>query len=143
MLPVRPVFPGGAKGALLNDVIRRIAALPDVERIILFGSYAKGTPSDQSDVDLAVFIKTQETCLLNEYRQLCQICNNPVMDIQVQAFNCLELREPCGIMEEIVGFGVTLYLQESQTAEKRSKGTEYSRDGRHLLQSWQPARVVG
>lgn len=143
MQPVRPMFPAGEKGALLHEVIRKIAAVPEVERIILFGSYAKGTPSDQSDVDLAVFFRTQESCLCGEYRQLCRICNNPVMDIQVQAFHDLELVEPCGIMEEIVGFGVTLYVRESRAAEKRSKGTEFSRDGRYLLQSWQPARVIG
>ena len=143
MQPARPMFPSGAKGALLNETIRRIAEIPEVERIILFGSYAKGTPSDQSDIDLAVFFQTQESCLLKEYRQLSRICRNPVLDIQVQAFDTLELREPCGIMEEIVGFGVTLYVKETRAAEKPGRGTEFSRDGRYLLQSWQPARVIG
>lgn len=143
MKSARPALPGGAKGMLLKEIISRITEIPDVERIILFGSYAKGTPSDQSDVDIAVFYRTQKDCLLEEYRQLCRICNNPMLDIQVQAFHHLELLEPCGIMEEIVGYGVTLYPRGTRVADRWRAGTECSRDGRYLLQSWQPAWGVG
>ena len=37
-----------------------IAARFDVEKIILFGSYAYGTPTEDSDVDVLVLMETEE-----------------------------------------------------------------------------------
>lgn len=46
---LEPVTP-----ALLEEVVRRIVAAVDPDRIILFGSYAQGTPHEYSDLDLFV-----------------------------------------------------------------------------------------
>ncbi len=40
--------------ALIRQMVRRIVERFDPERIILFGSYARGTPDPDSDVDLLV-----------------------------------------------------------------------------------------
>jgi predicted nucleotidyltransferase len=42
----------------LPDVVRRIADALRPERIILFGSYAAGRPTPDSDVDLLVIMQT-------------------------------------------------------------------------------------
>lgn len=94
--------------AELKSRLPRIAALPGVRKVILYGSYAKCTDEPESDVDLAVFFDGCGRCLLEEYRQLVRICVSPVVDIQVQAFAADELDEPCGIIEEIVTFGTEL-----------------------------------
>ena len=39
---------------LLAEVVRRIVAAVDPERIILFGSYARGNPREYSDLDLRI-----------------------------------------------------------------------------------------
>lgn len=39
---------------LLAEVVRRIVAAIDPDKIILFGSYAHGTPHEWSDVDLFI-----------------------------------------------------------------------------------------
>lgn len=39
---------------LLKEVTRRILAVSEPERIILFGSYARGEPGPDSDLDLLV-----------------------------------------------------------------------------------------
>lgn len=44
--------------ALLNRVVRRIVAAVDPERIILFGSQAKGTATEASDIDLLIIADT-------------------------------------------------------------------------------------
>ncbi|MBF0537412.1 MAG: nucleotidyltransferase domain-containing protein [Nitrospirae bacterium] len=44
----------------LREVTRRIATMFDPERIILFGSYAYGTPTSDSDIDLMVIMRTNE-----------------------------------------------------------------------------------
>ncbi len=94
---------------LLSTILDRIARLSGVDRVVLYGSYAKGTQSDESDLDLAVFFDSTKPCLLDEYRALNKICVNAELDIQVQAFHAFELLEPCGIIEEIDTFGIELY----------------------------------
>ncbi|KJU81774.1 DNA polymerase subunit beta [Candidatus Magnetobacterium bavaricum] len=44
----------------LREVTRRIAATFDPERIILFGSYAYGIPTSDSDIDIMVIMQTSE-----------------------------------------------------------------------------------
>lgn len=88
--------------------LERIFRIPGAAKVILFGSYAKGTANAESDIDLAVFFDSDKECFIEEYRRLVDICSDSPMDIQVQAFGVCELHEPCGIVEEIVTFGVEL-----------------------------------
>ena len=44
----------------LREAVKRIIESFNPEKIILFGSYAYGTPSSDSDIDLMVIMKTQE-----------------------------------------------------------------------------------
>ena len=56
---VAPVgFPPVTRGQL-RRVGEKIAGLPGVEKVILFGSYARGNPTPDSDVDLLVIWKTR------------------------------------------------------------------------------------
>jgi predicted nucleotidyltransferase len=43
---------------ILAEKVRRIVTVLHAERVILFGSYAYGTPSDHRDVDLLVILET-------------------------------------------------------------------------------------
>jgi predicted nucleotidyltransferase len=61
--PVRatPITPTGFAVPVvetLPEVVRRIARALQPERIVLFGSYACGTPTPDSDVDLLVVMET-------------------------------------------------------------------------------------
>jgi predicted nucleotidyltransferase len=82
-----------------------IKSLRGVEKIIIFGSYAKGTSEPSSDIDVAVFFNTGEYILLEQFRTLARICACPEIDIQVQAFPASVLNDPCGIIEEIIKYG--------------------------------------
>ncbi len=44
--------------SLLEEVVRRIVAAVRPERIVLFGSYAYGTPTAGSDLDLLVIMNS-------------------------------------------------------------------------------------
>jgi predicted nucleotidyltransferase len=93
---------------LLSEVCEKIRQLPEVDKIILFGSYAKGLADTESDVDLAVFFQTEDACLVEKFRQLCRICINQQIDIQAQPFYSSELGQPHGIIGEIVDYGIEL-----------------------------------
>ena len=45
---------------LLDEVVDRLAVEFDPEQIILFGSHAWGTPSEDSDIDLLVVVPRSE-----------------------------------------------------------------------------------
>ena len=84
-------------------------------RVILFGSYAKGNSTKDSDIDIAVFLpsKFSNTDIITINRLLCKICNKYDTDIQTQIFMQDELLCPIGIVEEIVQYGIdiTKYIQ--------------------------------
>lgn len=56
--------------AAILDVAQQIAQLFMPQKIILFGSYAYGTPQPESDVDLLVVMNTQ----IREVEQAVKIC---------------------------------------------------------------------
>ena len=98
----------GEHAALMRAICQRIHALSDVNKIVLFGSYAKRCAESESDIDLAVFFDSSDARLLRQYRELARICVNPEIDIQVQPFHTYELATPCGIIEEIEAYGLEL-----------------------------------
>lgn len=58
----QPVTPRGfhnSVAAALPEAIERLATQLQPERVILFGSYARGTPTPDSDVDLLVVMNTR------------------------------------------------------------------------------------
>lgn len=46
--------------SLLKSVVEKLIGSLDIEKIILFGSYASGVPTKNSDVDLLVILNTRE-----------------------------------------------------------------------------------
>lgn len=98
-----------------NDSVRQeiiacldaVCAYPGISRVMIFGSYAKGTQHSGSDLDVAAFLTTAAgEDLLPPFRALTKICLRAPIEIQVQVFAESELLSPCGIVEEIVKFGI-------------------------------------
>ena len=46
------------KDEIIRDVVDKIATIFKPEKIIIFGSYAYGHPSEKSDVDILVIMNT-------------------------------------------------------------------------------------
>lgn len=103
-----PDFLPSTERTLVSRCIEQMKNLEGVAKIVLFGSYAKGTANEHSDIDIAVFFDVKKNCLLDEYRKLVRICTDPKKEIQVQAFTLDELDDPCGIIEEITIHGIEL-----------------------------------
>lgn len=80
-----------------------------IEKVILFGSYAKGTQREDSDIDLAIISPDfkEEDCIKNMTLLLCK-ANLLKVDIQTIPFSIEEYNEPKGIMEEIINTGIEL-----------------------------------
>jgi predicted nucleotidyltransferase len=58
----------GPNQELIDDIVRRILAVEQPERIILFGSAATGTMTPDSDIDLLVLKTDWEEPRINRYR---------------------------------------------------------------------------
>ena len=96
---------------VIKELARRIAEQFNPQRIILFGSYAYGQPSPESDVDILVIMPTR----LPESQQALNIRQalNPLfgVDILVHTPENLSQRIAWGdsFLKEIVERGITLY----------------------------------
>ena len=82
-----------------------------VEKVILFGSYAKGTYRADSDIDLAIISPNfkEEECIENMTLLLCK-ANILKADIQTIPFSVEEYNNPKGIVEEILNTGIELQV---------------------------------
>ena len=80
-----------------------------IDKVILFGSYAKGTNREDSDIDLAIVSRdfSEENCI-DTMELLLSKANLLKVDIQTIPFSIEEYNIPKGIMEEILNTGIEL-----------------------------------
>jgi predicted nucleotidyltransferase len=105
----------------IRDFARRIAARFHPEKIILFGSYAYGKPTYDSDVDLLVIMNTR----LREVDQAVQISlaiDAPFpLDLMVRRPRTIRRRVALGdyFLQEITSRGQVLYESADQRVDRK------------------------
>jgi uncharacterized protein len=77
-----------------------------VWRIYLFGSYAKGTAKENSDIDLAVFLDRDEIDGLDEDVQLMCLTRDIDLRIETHSFSRKDFENPDPFVQEIITTGV-------------------------------------
>ncbi|MBT9141490.1 MAG: hypothetical protein DDT30_02082 [Dehalococcoidia bacterium] len=60
---------GSLETAIITEIVERIAAVSNPQKIILFGSYVYGTPNKESDIDLLV-VKPNMKSRTEEYTKI-------------------------------------------------------------------------
>lgn len=96
----------------IQSVVNRISQQFDPERVILFGSYAYGTPHRFSDVDLLVVLETQARSRAKQIEIVRALSPHPFgMDILVRTPEQLKRRLEMGdsFIQEITQKGKVLY----------------------------------
>jgi predicted nucleotidyltransferase len=78
-----------------------------VKRVILFGSYARGTQHLHSDIDVAVVLKEQPKDFLDAETELFSLCRD--IDIRIEPVIVDEQDDPGGFYEEISSYGTEVY----------------------------------
>ncbi len=102
----------------LRDVTQKIIKAYNPERIILFGSFAYGEPTEDSDVDLLIIMDSDERPAVRSSRISKLLRPRPFpMDILVRTPQEIQHRRNMSdhFIEEILERGKTLY--ERRTAE--------------------------
>lgn len=98
----------------IRDIAKRIAEKFDVEKIILFGSYANGKADENSDVDLLVVMNTKKRPIAQRYEIYKSL--TPIhfaLDIIVRTEDDLKRRIPQGdwFLKEAYETGKVLYAR--------------------------------
>ncbi len=96
----------------IRDIAKRITERFEVEKIILFGSYAYGKPTKQSDVDICVVMETETRPLQQSLEIIREL--SPLhfgIDLMVRREEDFHRRIPLGdsFLKEIWESGRVLY----------------------------------
>lgn len=95
----------------IEDFSRRIASEFDPERIVLFGSYARGTPTVDSDVDLLVVLPFEGRAVDKSVEIRLKLRPSFPMDLIVRTPEKVRERVEMGddFMREVLEKGKVLY----------------------------------
>jgi len=99
----------------LQEVVRRIVKTFDPERIVLFGSYASGEPTPDSDIDLLIVMENGERPAQRSARIARVLLDVPFpIDILVRTPEDLQHRLSIGdyFIQEILEQGQVLYERD-------------------------------
>lgn len=96
---------------IVQDYVSNLSKQISVQKVILFGSYARGTTHEYSDVDVAVFsdyFKNMKRVDGIHYLLLSAMDYD--IDIEPQPFTMDEYEQPVGLVEEILKTGIEIPL---------------------------------
>lgn len=91
----------------LNEYVNLVREHFPVQKVILFGSYAKGTAREYSDIDVAVIVDKIDNILESEYK-LYELRRDIDEMIEPLIFEA-NSSDPSGFLEEIQKTGEVIY----------------------------------
>lgn len=92
-----------------TDYINKLKRQIPVEKVVLFGSYAKGTYNKDSDVDIAVFSSAFDNMSrLEGLTFLLMQALEYKIDIQPQPYTMTDYVEHSGLVDEILKTGIEI-----------------------------------
>lgn len=78
--------------AEIDRLVERIVARSQPQKVIIFGSYAKGTATIKSDLDILV-IKNTELPMINRAADLSTTVHNVLIPVDVHIYTTEEVEE--------------------------------------------------
>ena len=86
--------------------------MKDVNKIVLFGSYARGDYTKDSDIDVAVIVPANSvtTNMLDDMVKLCKLRRN--ISIDIEPVLLIEGNDPSGFLESIMEYGEVVYTKQ-------------------------------
>jgi len=111
-------------GTILDEIVGKIANVFNPEKIIVFGSYAYGRPTEKSDIDILVIMESDKreiermvavNKLLRDYHK--KIDFNIIVKTPAEVKHRLDIGDP--FISEIISKGKV--LAHGKTAHKTTK----------------------
>lgn len=78
----------------------------DIDKIVLFGSYAKGKQKEDSDIDVAVIVNSVNSDFFTYAPLLWKISRQ--VDNRIEPVLFINGKDPSGILQEIIKSGLTI-----------------------------------
>lgn len=98
---------------LIEDYIIKLSKEIPVNKVVLFGSYAKGTVHKYSDVDIAVFSDYfKDMSRVDGIHMLVLRAMDYDINIEPQPFTMEEYKKPIGLVEEILKTGIEINVSQ-------------------------------
>ncbi|MBI5325447.1 MAG: nucleotidyltransferase domain-containing protein [Ignavibacteriae bacterium] len=94
---------------ILEESVKKIIEFISPEEIILYGSYAKGTANENSDIDIAVILNDFSGDFLNESANLFGIVTK--IDYRIEPVLLIKKHDKPGFIEHIKSYGRNLYTR--------------------------------
>lgn len=94
---------------IILDYIDTMSQKIPIDKVILFGSYAKGNAHEYSDIDLAIFSDYFKD--MNRVDGIYFLLLDAIdydIDLEPQPFTMDDYRQPVGIVEDIVNTGIEI-----------------------------------
>lgn len=85
------------------DAVRKMMAVSDV---ILYGSYAKGSATDNSDIDIAVIVKDAPKDYLRDSAMLWSLSND--VDDKIEPVLIVEGHDASGFLNTVMRTGIAV-----------------------------------
>ncbi len=105
-----------ATDSLLSEVVKRIRDAAQPDRIVLFGSRARGTPRPDSDVDLLV-IKESDQPRYRRAAPLYALLADLPVEVEVMVYTPAEVRDWSAVPSAFV----TTALREGRVLYERQR----------------------
>ena len=95
--------------SIVIDYVNKIKRQIPIDRVILFGSYAKGGYSIDSDIDIAIFSDYfMDMAGVDAFKFLFLQTLEYDIDMQPLAFTTEDYQRPIGIVGEIINTGIEI-----------------------------------
>lgn len=91
----------------LDEFIEAIIPEYNPEKIVLYGSYAKGTNHLESDIDVAIIVNKVEGSFLDKEAKLYKIRRG--FDVNIEPILLESNKDRSGFLEHILSYGEILY----------------------------------
>jgi predicted nucleotidyltransferase len=99
---------------VIEDYIYSLSKQIPIEKVVLFGSYAKGNTHKDSDVDIAIFSDYfKDMSRVDGIYLLLLHAMDYDIDLEPQPFTMDEYAEPDGLVKEILSYGIELQLPKA------------------------------
>ena len=103
--------------SLLTEMAQRIAEKFQPQKVVLFGSYAKGAPDQDSDVDLLVVMDSKEP-MSERIRRVTEVAKVPFLPMDIIVRTPAEIDERLAkgdfFIADILDKGKVLYQRDTR-----------------------------
>ncbi|HZK37756.1 MAG TPA: nucleotidyltransferase domain-containing protein [Clostridia bacterium] len=97
---------------IIEDYLKELSSEIKIDKVILFGSYAKGNHGIDSDIDLAIFSDSfKDMDRIESIKYLLKKARKfRGVDLQPISFTNEDYKERLGIVDDVLKTGIELYV---------------------------------